>query len=91
MKNPIKKIRRDNVLEKFPLYFGKEPVIGKVLIKPSPGKRIEHSGAKIELIGQIEMFYDRGNHYDFTSLVKELLQPGEITEDLNLPFEFFKC
>ena len=26
-----------------------------------------------------ELFYDRGNHHEFTSLVKELAKPGEIT------------
>jgi len=34
------------------------------------------------------MFYDRGNHYEFTSLVVELLTPGEINEETSLPFEF---
>ncbi len=44
------------------------------------GKKIEHIGMKVELIGQIEMNYDRGNPYEFTSLVRELESPGEITE-----------
>jgi len=81
-------IRKDNVIEKHPLIYGKDPVIGQVEIKPNLGKRIEHNGAQMELIGQIEMFYDRGNHYEFTTLVKELLQPGEITEQIVLPFQF---
>jgi len=51
-------------------------------------EKIEHNGARIELIGQIEMFYDRGNHYEFTSLLNELLSPGEISEEVSLPFEF---
>ena len=31
--------------------------------------KIEHSGIKIEFIGQIELYYDRGNHHEFLSLV----------------------
>ena len=34
--------------------------------------RLEHQGIKIEFIGQIELYYDRGNHHEFLSLVKEL-------------------
>jgi len=41
-----------------------------------PGKRLEHQGIKVEMIGQIEMFYDRGNSYDFTSIVRELEAAG---------------
>ena len=32
--------------------------------------RLEHHGIKIEFIGQIELYYDRGNHHEFLSLVK---------------------
>jgi vacuolar protein sorting-associated protein 26 len=35
-----------------------------------------------------EMFYDRGNHYEFTSIVKEMAPPGEITADSDYEFEF---
>lgn len=34
------------------------------------------------------MFYDRGNHYEFTSLVKELARPGVMTENASFDFEF---
>jgi len=81
-------IKRETVVEKLPLIQGKESVTGKVVIKPFPGKKIEHNGARIELIGQIEMFYDRGNHFEFTSLLNELLQAGDVTEEVSLPFEF---
>lgn len=36
----------------------------------------------------IELFYDRGNHYEFTSLVRELAPTGELTENKNYDFEF---
>ncbi|CAN8302033.1 unnamed protein product [Cochlearia groenlandica] len=34
------------------------------------------------------MYFDRGNFYDFTSLVRELDVPGEIYERKTYPFEF---
>ena len=35
-----------------------------------------------------ELYYDRGNHHEFTSLVKELARPGELTQSQSYPFEF---
>jgi vacuolar protein sorting-associated protein 26 len=81
-------IRKDKIVEKQPLVIGKEPIVGTVVVKPIPGKKLEHLGVKIELLGQIEMFYDRSNQHNFMSLVKELLSPGEIADDVTLPFEF---
>ena len=50
--------------------------------------RLEHQGIKIEFIGQIELDYDRGNHHEFLSLVKELARPGELTQNTAFDFEF---
>lgn len=52
------------------------------------GSKLEHQGIKIEFIGQIELYYDRGNHHEFTSLVKELARPGEMIAHTSYPFEF---
>lgn len=52
------------------------------------GSKLEHQGIKIEFIGQIELFYDRGNHHEFTNLVKELARPGEMITNTSYPFEF---
>ena len=53
-----------------------------------PLGKIEHHGIKIEFVGQIELYYDRGNHYEFLSLVKELARPGELTQNTSYDFEF---
>lgn len=53
-----------------------------------PGSKLEHQGIKIEFVGQIELYYDRGNHHEFTSLVKELARPGELTQNTTYAFEF---
>ncbi|KAJ6811734.1 vacuolar protein sorting homolog26 [Iris pallida] len=71
-----------------PLFESQENIFGEVSIEPSHGKKVEHTGVKIELQGQIELYFDRGNFYDFTSLVRELDVPGEIYEKKTYPFEF---
>ena len=43
-----------------------------VCIGSLKGKKLEHHGIRVEFVGQIEMFYDRGNHHDFLSLVRQL-------------------
>jgi vacuolar protein sorting-associated protein 26 len=35
-----------------------------------------------------ELFYDRGNHYEFLSLVQELAVPGEMRQPQSHDFEF---
>ncbi|KAG1363267.1 Vacuolar protein sorting-associated protein 26A [Cocos nucifera] len=65
-----------------------EVYVMQVVIDPIQGKKVEHSGVKIELLGQIELYFDRGNFYDFTSLVRELDVLGEIYERKTYPFEF---
>ncbi|XP_024019705.1 vacuolar protein sorting-associated protein 26A isoform X3 [Morus notabilis] len=71
-----------------PLFQSQENIVGEVNIEPITGKKLEHNGVKIELLGQIELYFDRGNFYDFTSLVRELDIPGEFYEKKTYPFEF---
>ena len=35
-----------------------------------------------------ELFYDRGNHHEFTSLVKELARPGDFSTKQCFDFDF---
>lgn len=46
------------------------------------------AGIKVEFIGEIELYQDRGNHHEFTSLVKDLARPGELVQNSNYTFEF---
>lgn len=79
----------DDKKERLLLYYDGETVSGKVNISlKKSGSKLEHQGIKIEFIGQIELFYDRGNHHEFTSLVKELARPGEMIQNTSYPFEF---
>ncbi|XP_077978168.1 vacuolar protein sorting-associated protein 26B-like [Glandiceps talaboti] len=79
----------DGKKEKLYLYYDGETVTGKVNITLK-GKKLEHQGIKIEFIGQIELYYDRGNHHEFTSLVKELARPGELSQSTTFDFEFIQ-
>ncbi|XP_013390024.1 vacuolar protein sorting-associated protein 26B-like [Lingula anatina] len=79
----------DGRKEKHFLYYDGESVVGKVNVTlKKPGTKLEHQGIKIEFIGQIELYYDRGNHHEFTSLVKELARPGELSQNTSYNFEF---
>ncbi|KAJ8298564.1 hypothetical protein KUTeg_022624 [Tegillarca granosa] len=81
----------DGKKERHYLYYDGETVSGKVNVTlKKQGSKLEHQGIKIEFIGQIELYYDRGNHHEFTSLVKELARPGDLTQNTNYSFEFLQ-
>ena len=69
------------------LYYDGENITGKVSIGLK-GRKLEHQGVRVEFIGQIELFYDRGNNHDFLSLVKQLEPPGEMAQDAKYEFDF---
>jgi len=71
-----------------PVYYDGESVRGSVVLHPRSGKRLQHDGIRIEFIGCIELFYDRGNHYEFLSLGQDIAAPGEVHATETLPFEF---
>ncbi|KZZ92250.1 vacuolar protein sorting-associated protein 26 [Ascosphaera apis ARSEF 7405] len=77
-----------NRREKAPLYLDGESVKGVVTVRPKDGKRLEHTGIKVQFIGMIDMFYDRGNHYEFLSLGQELAAPGELLHPHTFAFNF---
>ncbi|XP_043191964.1 vacuolar protein sorting-associated protein 26B-like [Amphibalanus amphitrite] len=79
----------DGKKDRYYLFYDGETVAGKVNITlKKAGSKLEHHGIKIEFIGQIEMYYDRGNHHEFLSLVKELARPGELQQNASYPFDF---
>jgi vacuolar protein sorting-associated protein 26 len=54
--------------ETLQLYTANDTVSGEIHITPAPGKKVEHQGMKVELLGTIELFFDRGNTYDFCAM-----------------------
>ena len=77
----------------------------QVNVRVRDGKKFQHDGIRIELIGSIgtcfclgllhrtptdsvELFYDRGNHYEFVSLAQELAAGGEMRQAQSYDFTF---
>lgn len=87
-KRRVVHVTTEKGVEDLLLYQGTETVKGTVTVAVMEGKKLEHMGVKVELVGQIELFYDRGNHYDFTQVVKEIEQPGVLQGSKDYPFEF---
>jgi len=64
-------------------------VRGTVCFVPKDGKRVEHLGIRVQLIGQIETPADHGDHFEFISLQCTLAEAGAIEgRGVTLPFEF---
>uniref|UniRef100_A0A9J2PLM4 Vacuolar protein sorting-associated protein 26 n=1 Tax=Ascaris lumbricoides TaxID=6252 RepID=A0A9J2PLM4_ASCLU len=83
----VAKIRgEDGGQEMHYLFYDGESVSGTVNIAIK--KKLDHQGIRIEFIGQIEVYYDRGNQHDFISMVKELALPGILTDSKSFHFDF---
>lgn len=74
--------------EELPIYSGDDVISGIAKVIVPSGKKLDHVGIKIELIGAIELYYDRSNGSEFTALLLELATPGQLTETTEFPFEF---
>ena len=46
------------------IYSKGEGVSGTVYVTPRTGKVVEHLGITVQLLGQVELFFDKGNYYD---------------------------
>ncbi|ODQ68101.1 vacuolar protein sorting-associated protein 26 [Nadsonia fulvescens var. elongata DSM 6958] len=86
-----------------PLYADGESVKGTVIVRPRDGKRFEHLGVKVQLIGTIEYKNealasaiktsgsntgDTGASDDFLSMAQELAAPAELKHPETFEFEF---
>ncbi|KAK9821137.1 hypothetical protein WJX81_006664 [Elliptochloris bilobata] len=74
--------------ETLPLFTNKDAVSGEVKVANVPGKKVEHQGIKVQLLGQIELASERGHPHDFVSLVRDLAPAGDLTSPQTYPFEF---
>jgi len=72
--------------DKLPLFSAKEPIKGSISIKLDPGKKIDHTGIKVMLLGTIKS--TNGNVHDFLSISKDLEPAGVLTESKNYTFNF---
>ena len=60
---------------------------GRFLGGPPPPSVSQAPGAEVSAL-PAELYYDRGNHHEFVSLVKDLARPGEVTQSQAFDFEF---
>eukprot|EP00208_Stichococcus_sp_RCC1054_P007891 CAMPEP_0206152146 /NCGR_PEP_ID=MMETSP1473-20131121/39179_1 /ASSEMBLY_ACC=CAM_ASM_001109 /TAXON_ID=1461547 /ORGANISM="Stichococcus sp, Strain RCC1054" /LENGTH=516 /DNA_ID=CAMNT_0053549703 /DNA_START=223 /DNA_END=1773 /DNA_ORIENTATION=- len=74
--------------ETLPLFTNKDSIVGDVKATPIPGKKADHLGIRVQLIGQIELASERGHPTDFLSLARELAPAGDLRQQAVLPFEF---
>ena len=63
---------------------------GTIELKLNKTKKFEHTGIKIELIGHVEILYDKSLSSDFMSMGKELEPTGFLYEDKTYKFMFAK-
>lgn len=81
-------LSRDKRGDKGYIYTDGEDVFGTAVVSVKPGKRVEHQGIKVELVGQVDMIYDKSNSYDFFSIVKDLEPQGILCESKQWKFKF---
>lgn len=75
-------------VETLPLYTNKDTIAGQVKVSSTGGKKLDHLGIKVQLLGQIELYNSRGHYHDFVRLVRDLAFPGELTVQEVHDFEF---
>lgn len=74
--------------ESLPLYRSKDTIRGNVKVIPVPGKKFEHLGIRVQLVGEIVLTSDKAHPHEIISLVRDLAPPGEMLEQITFPFEF---
>lgn len=75
-------------LEKLPIYKDGESVKGNVTIRTKDGRKVDHFGVKVQLLGVIETNSDGLQVSEFLSLATELAAPSQISRPETYPFEF---
>jgi len=88
LKKDVPSMDKDTSTISLPVYEGTEVVSGKVDITIPSGKKVDHLGIKIEMLGFVELLQDRGSSIKFTTLVRELEPASSITANKTYPFEF---
>lgn len=58
------------------------------MINLNKGKKLDHLGVRVELIGVIENLYGRDQNTVFLQLVRDLEPPGNLTDNTTYDFAF---
>lgn len=81
-------LTKDRKGERGYIFTDGEDVSGTALVTVRPGKKLEHQGVKVELIGQVAMPNDKAGTYDFFTITKDLEPPGSMFESKQYKFKF---
>lgn len=65
-----------------------EDVSGVATLTLQAGKKVDHFGIKVELVGQMDFPFDRTHSHDFFSISKDLEPPGTLYESKQYRFKF---
>lgn len=85
----IAEVQTDKGLQRYYVYEGNEAIKGKISLKLAKGvKKLDHQGIHVSFIGQVELFYDRGSHFQFISLTQPLESAGSLTSSKVYEFNF---
>ncbi|VDL89941.1 unnamed protein product [Schistocephalus solidus] len=71
-----------------PVFYNGESLSGKVTISVKRNGKLEYQGIKIDFVGQIDFFADRGSRDEFLTRTQELARPGILSQSATYPFHF---
>lgn len=74
--------------EKVYIYSDGEPIEGIAVVSLKPGKKLDHSGIKVEVIGKVSVPRDASPSYTFFTLSKDLEPPGALLESKSFKWKF---
>ncbi|KAI5959645.1 vps26 [Candida pseudojiufengensis] len=74
--------------ERLPIYKDGESVKGTVTLRTRDGKKVDHLGMKVQLLGSIETNNDGLHSSNFLTLATELAVPSQLVHSETYPFEF---
>ncbi|CAL8079157.1 unnamed protein product [Calicophoron daubneyi] len=78
----------DGHVYSLPVFYDGETVSGSILIGMKRGNKLEHQGIRIDFLGIIEFYTDRGSRSEFLTLSQDLARPGILSQPTSYPFEF---
>ncbi|TRY53156.1 vacuolar protein sorting/targeting protein 26 [Cryptosporidium tyzzeri] len=74
--------------EKGLIFSDGEDITGVAIVAIKPGRKLDHQGIRVEVIGQIDVIYDQSSSYDFFSITKDLEHSGSLFETKQYKWKF---
>jgi len=81
-------LSKDKRGEQAYIYTNGEDVSGSAVVSVKPGKKVDHQGVQVELIGQIDFTNDKGGAKEFFRLSQDLEAAGTFNETKKYEWTF---